>query len=178
MVHGARAYADLAGLTQQKSESSFDYPTSVFGFWRSLCVNTRAAETVGPVTLDQHVTDYIIGDSFSAEILIMGAYERSVGAATALARGARTAEDDFALKVADDYAAFLEQTPCYQYPFFPTVGRFWRETPFGEGSFLRSAVSSWKMGRLGKITACPRRVAKSVAAPQYGVRSKPRASSK
>jgi hypothetical protein len=133
------AYADLAGVTRQKSESSFDYLTSVFGFWRSLCVSTRAAESVGPVTLDQRATNYIIGDSFSAEMLIIGAYERSVGAATAWARSAPTAEDDFALKVADDYAAFLQQTPWYQYPFFPTLGRFWRETRFGEGSFLRSA---------------------------------------
>jgi len=134
------AYADLAAVARQKSESAFDYLASVTGFWRSLCVNTRAAESVGPVTLDQRVTDYIIGDSFSAEMLIIGAYERSLGALTAWARGdAHTAEDDFALRIADDYAAFLQQAAWYQYPFFPTLERFWRETPFGQGSLARSA---------------------------------------
>jgi hypothetical protein len=71
---------------------------------------------------------------------VIGAYERSIGALTAWARGSRrTAEDEFALNVADDYAAFLNQTPWYRYPFFPTLARFWRETPFGEGNLLRSA---------------------------------------
>ena len=134
------AYADLAGVTRQSSESSFDYLSSIMGFWRSLCRATKAAGNVGPVTADQKATNYIIGLSFSGEMTIIGAYERTIGAATAWARGSRrTAEDEFALTVADDYAAFLQQTPWYRYPFFPTLTRFWRETPFGDGNVLRSA---------------------------------------
>jgi hypothetical protein len=132
------AYADLAGVTRQASESSFDYLASVTGFWRSLCRATAAAGTVGPVTQDQKTTNYIIGLSFTAEMAVIGAYERSIGALTAWIRGTRrTAEDEFALKTADDYAAFLQQTPWYRFPFFPTLARFWRETPFGQGNILR-----------------------------------------
>jgi hypothetical protein len=62
---------------------------------------------------------------------VIGAWERSVGALTVAWRGGtRTAEDEFALGVADDYAGFLRQTPWYRYPFWPTLARFWRETPF------------------------------------------------
>lgn len=134
------AYADLAGVTRQASESSFDYLASIFGFWRSLCHSTQAAGRVGPVSVDQRVTDYIIGVSFTWEMAVIGGWERTIGALTAWIRGpSRTAEDDFALAVADDYAAFLQQTPWYNYPFWPQLRRFWSETPFARGSWVRSA---------------------------------------
>jgi hypothetical protein len=133
------SYTDLAGVARQSSESAFDYLGEITGFWRSLCRATRAAQRVGPVTVDQKITNYIIGLSFTAEMTVIGLYERTYGAATAWARGPkRTAEDEFALGVADDYAAFLRQTPWYQYPFLSQLKRFWRETPFGEGNIIRS----------------------------------------
>jgi hypothetical protein len=113
------AYTDLAGMTRQASESAFDYLAGIFGFWTSLCHATIAAGRIGEATVDQRTTNYIIGLSFTAEMVLIGLYERSIGAATAWARGAqRTAEDEFALAVADDYAAFLQQTPWYRYPFW------------------------------------------------------------
>ena len=132
------AYTDLAGVTRQSSESAFDYLASITGFWRSLCRATRAAGRVGPVTADQKTTNYIIGLSFTAEMAIIGGYERTIGAVTAWLRGPRrTAEDEFALAFADDYAAFLQQTPWYRYPFAPQLLRFWRETPLGQGNLVR-----------------------------------------
>ena len=133
------AYTDLAGVTRQSSESAFDYVASITGFWRSLCRASKAAARVGPVTSDQKITNYIIGLSFSAEMSVIGLYERTIGAATVWLRGSkRTPEDEFALGVADNYAAFLQQTPWYRYPFWPQLQRFWRETPFGQGSVVRS----------------------------------------
>ena len=73
-------------VTRQSSESAFDYLASVTGFWRSLCRATIAAGRVGPVTSDQKVTNYIIGLSFTAEMSIIGVYERTFGAATVWAR--------------------------------------------------------------------------------------------
>jgi hypothetical protein len=132
------AYTDLAGVTRQSSESAFDYSASIAGFWHSLCRSTRAASRVGPVTADQKTTNYIIGLSFTAEMAIIGAWEHTIGAVTAWLRGPRrTAEDEFALAFADDYAAFLQQTPWYRYPFAPQFLRFWRETPLGQGNLVR-----------------------------------------
>jgi hypothetical protein len=134
------AYDDLAAVTRQSSESAFDYMGSVAGFWRSLCGATKAAAKVGPPSADQRVTDAIIGVSFSAEMFVIGAWERTIGALSVAARGPqRTPEDEFALAVADDYAHFLRQTPWYAYPFWPTLARFWEETPFKQTSLIRSA---------------------------------------
>ena len=37
------AYADLAGVTRQSSESAYDYLTGIGGFWSSLCRATEIA---------------------------------------------------------------------------------------------------------------------------------------
>ena len=55
---------------------------------------------------------YTIGLSFAAEMGLKGLYELTIGRFTAWFRGPkRTPEDEFALAVAEDYAAFLRQTP-------------------------------------------------------------------
>ncbi len=132
------AYTDLAGVTRQSSESAFDYLASIAGFWRAMCRATIAAGMVGEVTQDQKITNHIIGLSFTAEMTVIGLYERSIGALTAWLRGpTRTAEDEFALALADEYAAFLRQTPWYEYPFWPQTKRFWHETPWARGNIVR-----------------------------------------
>ncbi|MBV9076603.1 MAG: hypothetical protein JO048_03860 [Methylobacteriaceae bacterium] len=133
------AYADLAGVTRQGSESAFGYGTAIWTFWSSLCRATEVARQAGPVTLDQRVTNYVIGLSFTLEMAVQGAYERSIGALTAWARGAtKTPEDAFNQRFLDDYVAFLGQTPWYRYPFAGELGRLWRETPWATTSWTRS----------------------------------------
>src|SRR5262249_42012998 len=134
------AYADLAGVTRQSSESHYDYLGAVTTFWSSLCRATQTARRTGPVTLDQRVTNYIIAVSFSLEMAVHALYERTIGALTALLRGGqKTPEDAFNQRFLDDYAAFLQQVPWYQYPFKQELTRFWRETPWAPGSRVRSA---------------------------------------
>ena len=62
---------------------------------------------------------------------LIGAYERSVGALSEWTTGGKkTAEDAFNAALLKDYAAFLYQTPWYQFPFGEKLKSFWRETPF------------------------------------------------
>jgi hypothetical protein len=125
------AYTDLAGVTEKTSESGFDYLASIAGFWSSLCGATRQASRSGPASTDQKATNYIIGFSFTAEMGLIGAYERSIGALSAWTTGGKkTAEDDFNAALLREYAAFLYQTPWYQFPFGEKLRQFWRETPF------------------------------------------------
>src|SRR5690242_1562014 len=120
------AYSDLAGVTARGTESDFDYLASIRGFWSSLCGATRQASLSGPASSDQTLTNYIIGFSFTAEMGLQGAYERSLGALTAwLADGRKTAEDEFNLALLKEYAAFLYQTPWYRFPFGEKLRAFW-----------------------------------------------------
>ena len=66
---------------------------------------------------------YVIGISYSAEYAIKGIYESTVGRVTEWIRGsARTPQDDYARKVAQDYAAFLYTIPWYKFPFGEKLG--------------------------------------------------------
>jgi hypothetical protein len=125
------AYADLAGVTRQSSESAYDYLAGISGFWSSLCRATEIASRTGTGTASQKTTNYVIGLSFTAEMLLQGAYERSIGAVSAWWRGPqKTAEDALAVRMRADYADFLRQTPWYRYPFGSELERLWSETPF------------------------------------------------
>lgn len=125
------AYTDLAGVTAQSSESGFDYLASIRGFWSSLCGATRQASTSGPASADQKATNYIIGFSFTLEMGLMGAYERTIGALSEWTTGGqRTAEDEFNAALLKEYSAFLYQTPWFRFPFGSKLRQFWHETPF------------------------------------------------
>jgi hypothetical protein len=132
------AYDDFAAVARRGSESDFHYLDSIRSFWTSLCAVKRVAPQHGQVALDYNAMLYIIGPSFTAEMAAKGLYESTIGALTARVRGpTRTPEDEFALKVADDYAHFLRQTPWFAYPFFDTLKRFWTEVPLTGGNPIR-----------------------------------------
>jgi hypothetical protein len=133
------AYEDFAGVARQRGESAFRYGDSILGYWRSLCSLSAIASAKGEVTGDMKTMLYVIGISFTGEMGVKGLYEKTVGKVTEWIRGAKpTPEDVFAHKVADDYAAFLRQTPWYEFPFGKTLKQFWRETSWSTPSFIRS----------------------------------------
>jgi hypothetical protein len=133
------AYEDFAGVTRQSSEAGFAYFSSIRHYWLSLCGITRLASSRGAIALDYKVMLYTIGLSFTAEMGMKGAYELTIGRLTAWLRGPRrTPEDEFALAMADDYAAFLRQTPWYEYPFATKLAQFWTGTPVTLRNPIRS----------------------------------------
>ena len=132
------AYEDLAGVMKTQDEADFRYVASIRGFWSSLCTLTQTATRYGPVSGEWKATLYIIGLSFSVEMAIKGAYESTIGWLTAWWRGPdKTAEDRFALALAQDYAKFLRQTPWYEYPFWRSLQKFWIETPWEGDNWVR-----------------------------------------
>ena len=133
------AYEDFVGVLKQHDEHVFGYLASIRGFWSSYCRLNRLVSGHGTTPLDTKVMLYTIGVSFTGEMALKGLYEITIGYLTAAIRGdERTAEDRFALAVAQDYARFLRQTPWYAYPFGTTLVRFWRETPLASGSIVRT----------------------------------------
>ena len=136
--HIVYAYEDLAGVLRQGDESDFAYGRQIAGFWRSFCALHRVVTSRGGTGLDTKVMLYTIGWSFTAELGVKGAYEKTVGRLLEWVRGpGKTAEDEFAARDLAAYAVFLRQTPWYAYPFGARVVAFWRETPWRGGELLR-----------------------------------------
>lgn len=136
--HIVYAYEDLGGVLRAGDESAFAYGRQIAGFWRSLCALNRVVTARGGTGLDTKVMLYTIGWSFTGELGIKGAYEKTMGRAFEWLRGpGKTAEDTFAARDLAGYAAFLRQTPWYEYPFRARLGAFWRETPWAGAHWLR-----------------------------------------
>ena len=86
--HIVYAYEDLAGVLRRGSESDFAYGQQIAGFWSSLCTLTRVVTAREPVATDTKIMLYTIGWSFTAELALKGAYEKSVGRLFEWLRGA------------------------------------------------------------------------------------------
>jgi hypothetical protein len=149
--HIVYAYEDFGGVLRSGNESDFAYGRQIIGFWRSLCELHRVVTSRGTVEPDTKVMLYTIGWSFTAELALKGAYEKTVGLAFERLRGPdKTAEDHFTAADMQAYASFLRQTPWYEYPFAGRLAAFWRTTPLG-GEHLprkleRRAVVSLEYG--------------------------------
>jgi hypothetical protein len=133
------AYEDLATVTRHKGEAHFGYWQAVSSYWSSLCSLSLVASKRSEVSLDTKATLYIIGVSFAAEMAVKGVYETTVGRFTAWLRGPEpTPDDNFAARTAETYAAFLRQTPWYEFPFWPTLKAYWTHNEPGKPSIIRT----------------------------------------
>jgi hypothetical protein len=124
--HIVYAYDGLAETLKTGDEHAFDYISSVNGFWRSTCALMRVADAHGGADFETRSMIHTIGVSFTAEMAIKAAYEETIGRTTAWLRGTeKTPEDKAVAALASDYAAFLRQTPWYQYPFGTKLDTLW-----------------------------------------------------
>jgi hypothetical protein len=131
-------YEDYAAVAKSHGESAFPYGSSMVRYWSNLCVMTQHASAHGEITGDSKAMLYTIGVSFSVEMAIKGAYEKTIGWLTeAIAGNKPTPEDAFARAMADDYAVFLVQTPWYAYPFGKKLSGFWADVTWSDGNFVR-----------------------------------------
>jgi hypothetical protein len=124
--HIVFAYDGLARALSTGDEHAFDYIDSISSFWSSTCTLTRVANQHGGVDWDTRSMIHTIGVSFTAEMLVKAAYEETIGRTTAWLRGPRkTPQDAMIAAMAADYAAFLRQTPWYEYPFNRKAQDLW-----------------------------------------------------
>jgi hypothetical protein len=124
--HIVYAYDGLAERLTSGDEHTFGFISSITGFWKSTCSLMRAADAHGGAGWSTRIMIHTIGVSFTAEMALKGAYEETIGRATAWLRGPnKTPQDLLVAGMAVDYAAFLRQTPWYRYPFRQKAEELW-----------------------------------------------------
>ena len=117
------SFEDFGRFLDRGSESGFGYGPHILGFWRSFCTINRAVPAKADGNFDVKSMIYVIGVSYSAEYVIKGLYENTIGRISEWIRGpAPTPQDTFARAVLQDYAAFLYTVPWYKYPFRDKLG--------------------------------------------------------
>lgn len=116
--HIVHAYNDYAEVIRNGDPHQFGYVEAVGGYWTSLCTLTRESAALGKIDGPTRQLVYVIGVSFTFEMLMKAAYEETLGRATTWMRGAdRAALDDLSARQAAAYAVFLQQVPWYRYDF-------------------------------------------------------------
>jgi hypothetical protein len=129
---------DYGAFLEHNPPSGFPYFSAVTNFWTSYCGVTEVTTARYPMNWGAHVMIYVIGISHSFEYILKGIYENTLGRLfEELAFGAETQEDVFARQVAQNYGAFLNTTPWYEYPFGDTLSALWSETSLGGAGPLR-----------------------------------------
>lgn len=123
IVYAADSFA--RHLARGAPPSSFAYGAQIGGFWSSYCAVNRV--TQGSVAAgDAKLMIYTIGISFTAELAIKAAYERTLGHLFEWSSGWHSAADRYAAAVQARYGAFMHQTPWYRFPFGSALSGLWR----------------------------------------------------
>jgi len=129
---------EYARLLKDRPASDFPYFASIGQFWshyRDVCRLTREKY---PVNWGYHVMVLVIGSSYTAENVIKGAYESTIGRLSArLAGRALTQEDLLAADVAQDYVDFIRAEPWYEFSFLRSLKQLWAETDLFGPHLLR-----------------------------------------
>lgn len=127
LVHSPAEYAAYLGT---HAPSGFPLFAHIGQFWQSYrAVSSATAEY--PFNGGYHLMVSVIGTSTTVEYGLKGLYERTAGRiAEATAGGARTAEDDYAARVAQDYVDFIRGQPWYEFDFGSRLKYLWTSVPW------------------------------------------------
>lgn len=126
IVYSTDEYADFIS---ENSSSDFPYFQAVGQYWQSYVDVCQEIRGRYPFNGDSQFTLAFIGISFTAENMLKGAYEGTVGRFTDwISSGPPTEEEVYAAQVAQEYGEFLHMTPWYFFPFPETLQGLWRET--------------------------------------------------
>jgi hypothetical protein len=116
-----------AHLAAGKPPSHYPYGGDIAAFWRAACAVNEVTAGL-PGASDAKVMIYTIGLSYSAELGIKAAWERTIGRFTQWVSGYDSADDRHAARVQQRYAAFMYKTPWYQFQFGDALAGLWRTT--------------------------------------------------
>jgi hypothetical protein len=130
IVFNTEEYAQFLGA---RNPSAFPYFGSIRQYWRYYGGACDATQGVYPFSGGNHLMLAVIGTSFTAEYLLKGLYENTVGRVAEWIGGRQTAEDAFAHRTAVEYGRFMHSTPWYAFPFFSRLRGLWNEPATGPG---------------------------------------------
>jgi hypothetical protein len=123
IVYEAEDYA--RHLAAGRPPSAFPFGAEIGGFWTSYCTVNRLTRGT-PAAGDAKVTIYTIGISYTVELAVKAAYERTIGRFFEWASGWTGADDRYAARVQQRYGVFMHETPWYRFPFGAALSGAWR----------------------------------------------------
>ena len=118
-----------ADFIADNSSSDFPYFRAVGQYWDSYAAVCSEISGRSPFNGDSQFTLAFIGLSFTAENMLKGAYEGTVGRLTDwISSDTPTEEEAYAARVAQEYGQFMHEIPWYFFPFKETLQGLWNDT--------------------------------------------------
>jgi hypothetical protein len=122
------SYQEKAEFQENRLPSGFPYFGAVRQYWKSYCCISRLTRGKYAFNAGEQIMLVVIGTSFSAEYILKGAYENTIGRLSEWTSGHQfTGEDRYAYEVAREYADFVHVRPFYEFHFARHVKGLWAE---------------------------------------------------
>ncbi len=123
------SYQEKADFQENNLPSGFPYFGAIRQYWNGYCCVSRLTRGKYEFNAGEQVSLFVIGTSFSAEYILKGVYENTIGRLSEWTGGHQfTDEDRYAYKVAREYADFVYVRPFYEFHFARHVKGLWAET--------------------------------------------------
>jgi hypothetical protein len=132
------SYQEKADYQQKNLPSGFPYFAAARQYWKSDCCISRLTRGKYPFNFGEQVMLVVLGTSFSGEYILKGSYEKTIGRASEWSSGHHPVEEDeYAYRVAREYADFVHVRPFYEFRFAHHVKGLWKSTGFWGAHPLR-----------------------------------------
>ena len=123
------SYQEKADYQEKRLPSGFPYFAAVRQYWGGYCCISRLTRGKYGFNGGEQVMLMVIGTSFSAEYILKGAYENTIGRLSEWTASHQEVEEDrYAYKVARSYADFVHVRPFYEFRFWGHISGLWHET--------------------------------------------------
>jgi hypothetical protein len=132
------SYKEKADFQQHSLPSGFPYLRAVRQYWGNYCCVSRLIRRRYAFNGGEQVMLVVIGSSFSAEYILKGIYENTLGRVSEWTSGHQfTEEDSYAYQVAREYADFVHVRPFYEFHFARHVAGLWKQNHLWGDHLLR-----------------------------------------
>jgi hypothetical protein len=121
---------EYARFVASQRPSGFPHFTAARDYWGAVNVACGVTTQEYAFNAGQQITLGVLGAGHTAEQVLKGAYEGTVGRFTEWLSGTDTPEDRFAAETARELARFEHGAPWQQFPFGTRLQQLWASTPF------------------------------------------------
>jgi hypothetical protein len=117
---------EYAAFLDGHRPSDFPYFEAAQQFWQGYYGVCRTTRERYPFNSGTHLMLAVVGASFTAENVVKGLYENTVGRLSEwTAGGEPVPEEAYARRIAAEYGAFIHTVPWYQFAFWSKIGPIW-----------------------------------------------------
>jgi FAD/FMN-containing dehydrogenase len=129
---------EYAAFLKTNKPSGFPYWSSAKEFWNLKSQVEKIISGKYPSNWGYKVMLWVIGGSYSVELMIKGAYENTIGRLTeALMSEAGTEEDRMIQSFHQEYADYVHVYPWYEFSYLDRFKKFWSTTSLTGENFIR-----------------------------------------